>query len=139
MQNPGQRAKSVLIVEDMDDNRAIYVALLVHYGYRVLEAVDGQAGVAMARAEVPDVILMDIALPRLDGWAATKLIKSEPALSHIPIIVITAHTRPEDRQRAFDMGCSAFLIKPVEPRRVLDEVRKYIGEATTPPESPLAG
>lgn len=134
-----QKPRTVLIVEDMDDNRAIYVALLVHYGYRVLEAIDGVAGVAMARAELPDVILMDIALPKLDGWEATAEIKADPNLRHIPIIVITAHTRPEDRERAFEVGCSAFLIKPVEPRRVLDEVQKFIGPATDGPESPLAG
>ena len=137
MPNPG-RARTVLIVEDMDDNRAIYVALLVHHGYRVLEAIDGLAGVAVARSEAPDLILMDIALPKLDGWAATAEIKSDPKLSHIPIIVITAHTRPEDRERAFEAGCSAFLIKPVEPRRVLDEVQKFIGKATDGPESPVS-
>lgn len=146
MQNPGQRAKTVLIVEDMEDNRAIYVALLAHYGYRVLEAADGQTGVERARAEVPDLILMDIALPRMDGWTATRHIKADPALHHIPVIAVTAHTRPEDRERAFESGCAAFLIKPIEPRRVLEEVQRFIGpavDASSPasdaPESPTPG
>ena len=139
MANPADRPKSVLIVEDMDDNRAIYVALLAHYGYRVIEAADGATGVERARAEVPDLILMDIALPRMDGWTATAHIKADPALSHIPVVVVTAHTRPEDRERAVTAGCSSFLIKPVEPRRVLEEVRRFIGPATDSQESPLPG
>jgi two-component system, cell cycle response regulator DivK len=120
-------AKTVLIVEDNEDNRTIYSMLLRHYGYDVLEARDGEEGVRRAREARPDLVLMDVGLPRIDGWTATELLKSDEATARIPVIALTAHTLPEDRQRARAVGCDGFLAKPCEPRDLLQDIARFIG------------
>lgn len=119
-------ASTILLVEDNEDNRTIYRLLLEHHGYRVVEATDGEEGVRRAREERPALVLMDISIPIIDGWEATRILKADPATASIPVIALTAHALPADRARAAEVGCDGYLAKPVEPRRVVEEVRKRL-------------
>jgi two-component system, cell cycle response regulator DivK len=125
--------KTILLVEDNEDNLAVYRTILDHMGYRVLEARDGEEGVQRAQQDRPDLILMDISIPKIDGWEATRRLKADEATRGIPIVALTAHALEEDRQKALDTGCDGYLAKPVEPRRVVEEVRRFVG-----PPSPTA-
>jgi two-component system cell cycle response regulator DivK len=116
----------ILLIEDNEDNRIIYRSMLEFSGYEVLEAVDGQEGIDLARAELPQVILMDISLPVVDGWDATRILKADQNTKHIPIIAVTAHALASDQVKAFEAGCDSYLAKPVEPRAVLNEVEKML-------------
>lgn len=117
----------MLLVEDNEDNRIIYTTVLRHVGYDVLEAQDGVQAIALARSERPDLILMDISIPEIDGWEATRILRRDPATSAIPIIALTAHALPDDREKAVQMGFTAYLAKPIEPRTVVAEVQRWIG------------
>ncbi len=121
--------KTVLLVEDNEDNLAVYRTILDHVGYNVLEARDGEEGVTRAREEHPDLILMDISIPKIDGWEATRRLKADQATRDIPILALTAHALEEDRERAIAAGCDGYLAKPVEPRRVVEEVQRFVGPA----------
>jgi CheY-like chemotaxis protein len=120
------RDRTVLIVEDNEDNRIVYSTILRHHGFRVSEALDGEEGIAKARRELPDIILMDISIPLIDGWEVTQTLKREAATSHIPVIALTAHAMPGDRERAMEVGCDGYLAKPCEPRAVLAEVNRLL-------------
>ena len=120
---------TVLIVEDNLDNRMIYRTILEHYGYEVLEAADGEAGVRLARERLPDLVLMDISIPIIDGHEATRMLKADQATAHIPVIALTAHAMAEDRLLAAEAGCDAYLAKPAEPKQVAAEVRRLISIA----------
>ena len=124
----GSRDRTVLIVEDNEDNRIVYSTILRHHGFRVSEALDGEEGIAKARRELPDIILMDISIPLIDGWEVTQTLKREAATSHIPVIALTAHAMPGDRERAMEVGCDGYLAKPREPRAVLAEVNRLINQ-----------
>ena len=119
--------KTVLLVEDNEDNLVVYRTILEHVGYVVIEARDGEEGVSRARSDLPDIILMDISIPKMDGWEATERLKGSDDTSAIPIIALTAHALEEDRAKAMRAGCDGYLAKPVEPRRVVQEVEKFIG------------
>jgi two-component system, cell cycle response regulator DivK len=119
--------RTVLLVEDNEDNRVIYAMMLTHSGYHVLEADNGGDGVRMAREHAPDVILMDISIPVIDGWAATRMLKGDPATAQIPVIALTAHALEEHRRHAASAGCDGYLCKPCEPGMVLQEVQRFIG------------
>lgn len=121
------RKKTVLLVEDNEDNLVVYRTILEHVGYQVIEARDGEEGVHRARSEEPDIILMDISIPKIDGWEATERLKADGVTSRIPIVALTAHALEEDRAKAMRAGCDGYLAKPVEPRRVVQEVEKFIG------------
>ncbi len=127
------RGKTVLIVEDNEDNRIVYSTILRHHGFRVCEALDGEEGVLKAHSERPDVILMDISIPLLDGWEVTQALKRDPATQSIPIIALTAFAMPGDRQHSIDVGCDGYLAKPCEPRAVLAEVNRLL-RASQPAE-----
>jgi CheY-like chemotaxis protein len=116
----------ILIIEDNEDNRIIYRTILEFTGYDVIEAGDGQLGIDLARAELPDAILMDISLPIVDGWDATRTLKGDARTRHIPIIALTAHALASDEAKAYEVGCDAYLSKPVEPKTVLAEVEKML-------------
>jgi two-component system, cell cycle response regulator DivK len=118
---------TVLLVEDNEDNRTIYTTILRHYGHEVAEAGTGEEGIRLARELQPGVILMDIAMPGIDGWEATRRLKADPQTASIPVVALTAHAMAEDRQRAVDAGCESYLAKPVEPRRVVEEVERLLG------------
>ncbi len=121
--------KIVLLVEDNADIRNIFATALVSEGYTVVEAVNGEEGIRLARAISPRLILMNIALPLVDGWKATAVLKRDPRTKEIPVVAITAFTRSRDRQRARSLGCASYLPKPCEPSRLLEEVRRLIGSA----------
>ncbi len=118
---------TVLIVDDNESSRRMYAKAMQFYGYRVLQAADGADGVRIARAERPDVILMDIAMPVLDAWGALRLLQASPETSAIPVIALTGYTSEGDRAGALEAGFRSFLPKPCEPRRVLEEVRRLTG------------
>jgi two-component system cell cycle response regulator DivK len=119
--------KRILVVEDTEDNRQILRDLLVASGYDLVEAVDGAAGIAMAASEKPDLILMDIQLPVLDGYEATRRIKADPALAHIPIIAVTSYALAGDEAKTRAAGCDGYIAKPFSPRQLLGKVREFIG------------
>ena len=125
--------KRILLVEDHEDNRNIYRTILEHYGYQVVIAMDGQSGLRLAREEQPDLILMDLSIPVVDGWEATRLLKQDSVTRVIPVIALSAHALEEDRARAREAGCDGYLAKPVEPRRVLAEVARFLGDGATVP------
>jgi len=120
--------KTVLLVEDNEDNRIVYSTILQHFGYVVMEALNGEEGIAKARAEHPDLILMDISIPVIDGWEATQVLKRDPETRSIPIIALTAHALASDREKAMEVGCDSYLAKPCEPKAVVSEVEKFIGK-----------
>jgi len=113
----------ILYVEDNEDNIFMLKNRLMRAGLTVVVATDGAKGVAMAASEKPDVILMDLSLPVLDGWEATRRIKAAPETCHIPVIALTAHAMSGDRERALAAGCDDFDIKPVELTRLLNKIR----------------
>ena len=121
---------TILLVEDNELNRDMLSRRLERRGYRVLIAVDGKQGVHMAKSEVPDLILMDMSLPVLDGWEATRLIKSAAETHTIPIIALTAHAMSGDRERALDAGCDDYDTKPIEFTRLLHKIRACLHEGT---------
>lgn len=126
--------QTLLLVEDNEDNRIIYSTVLRHRGYTVVEAHDGLQAVALARELRPALILMDLSIPELDGWEATRILRTDPATSEIPIIALTAHALADDRERASAMGFTSYLAKPVEPRAVVAEVRRWLdGGGGAPP------
>jgi two-component system cell cycle response regulator DivK len=122
-------SKRILVVEDQDDNRRIIRDLLTSAGYELIEAEDGEAGVRLAASERPDLILMDIQLPLLDGYEATRRIKTDPKLRPIPIIVVTSYALSGDDQKAIAAGCDAYVAKPFSPRELLATIRKFLPEA----------
>jgi CheY-like chemotaxis protein len=119
---------TILIVEDNEDNLVIYSTILSHVGYRVLEARDGETGIRMAHTEHPDLILMDVSIPVIDGWEATRRLKADPETANIPIFALTAHALESDRERAKAVGCDGYLPKPAEPRTVLATVQRQLGD-----------
>ena len=121
--------KTVLLVEDNEDNLVIYSTILRHAGFEVIEARDGEAGIATAKAKHPGLILMDVSIPLVDGWEATRRIKADPETADIPIIALTAHALASDQQKAKDAGCDGYIPKPAEPRLVLATVKEHLGEA----------
>jgi CheY-like chemotaxis protein len=116
----------ILLVEDNEMNRDMLSRRLEKRGYTVAIAVDGGAGVAMAKSEQPDLILMDMSLPVLDGWDATRQVKADPATAGIPIIALTAHAMESDRQKALGAGCDDFDTKPVELNRLLLKIEELL-------------
>jgi CheY-like chemotaxis protein len=118
---------TILVVEDNKDNQVIMKAWLEHASYRVLLADTGHAGVAVAQKEIPDAILMDVALPGMDGWDAAAAIRSHPTTRAIPIIALTALALPEGRERATVAGVDGYLTKPATLLRVLEELERVLG------------
>ena len=119
--------KRILVVEDLDDNRQILCDLLSAAGFDLIEAADGESGIAMAQAHKPDLILMDIQLPLIDGYEATRRIKADPALAHIPVIAVTSYALSGDEEKTRAAGCDAYVAKPFSPRQLLSKVRELIG------------
>jgi two-component system cell cycle response regulator DivK len=120
----------ILVIEDHEDNRRILRDLLTHAGFDLLEATTGEQGVALAETEHPDLILMDVQLPGLDGYEATRRIKANPALAQIPVIVVTSYALSGDDVKARAAGSDAYVTKPFSPRALLTKIREYL---PTPP------
>ena len=125
--------KRILLVEDHEDNRNIYRTILEHYGYEVVLASDGQSGIRLAREAQPDLVLMDLSIPVVDGWEATRVLKRDASTRGIPVIALSAHALEEDRARAREAGCDGYLAKPVEPRKVLEEVARFLDDGVAVP------
>jgi two-component system cell cycle response regulator DivK len=119
-------SKRVLVVEDQEDNRQILRDLLTSADFEVIEAVDGEAGLVAAANHRPDLILMDIQLPGLDGYEATRRIKADAALRAIPVIAVTSYGLAGDADKALAAGCDAYISKPYSPRQLLAKVREYL-------------
>ncbi len=116
----------ILVIEDQEDNRIILRDLLTSAGFEIIEAVNGQEGVDMAEAEKPDLILMDIQLPVIDGYEATRRIKGNPSLASIPIIAVTSYALSGDEAKATAAGCDGYITKPFSPRLLLEKVREFL-------------
>jgi len=121
----------ILYVEDNDDNVFVLKSRLTRAGFEVVIATDGEQGVAMAASEQPDLILMDLSLPVIDGWEATRRIKAAPQTRRIPVIAVTAHAMAGDRDKALAAGCDDFDTKPVEMLRLLGKIRALIPGASS--------
>ena len=119
-------SKRILVIEDQEDNRRIVRDLLTSVGYEIIEAVTGEEGVTAAESHVPDLILMDIQLPGLDGYEATRRIKANAALRHIPIIAVTSYALSGDDVKAFEAGCNGYVSKPFSPRALLARIREFL-------------
>lgn len=119
----------ILLIEDNEMNRDMLSRRLERRGYEVLMAVDGAKGVEIANSEVPDLILMDMSLPVMDGWEATKNIKASPLTKSIPIIALTAHAMSGDREKALKAGCDDYDTKPIELPRLLSKIQSFLGES----------
>ena len=121
--------QTILYIEDNEYNRKLVRQLLSRTSYRLIEAVDGEAGLAVAREELPNLILMDVQLPKISGLDATRALKADTRTSHIPIIVITSFALSGDREKATAAGATGYLAKPYSPRELLALVRQYLPEA----------
>ena len=121
-------SKRILVIEDHEENRRLLRDLLTSFGYELIEAVTGEEGLVVAKAEGPDLILMDISIPVIDGWEATQVLKHDPQTRGIPIIALTAHALASDREKAMEVGCDGYLAKPCEPRAVVAEVQRFLGK-----------
>lgn len=119
-------SKTILVVEDQADNRKILRDLLTNSGFEVIEAVNGGEGIQLAQSYHPDLILMDIQLPGIDGYEATRRIKEDHNLKDIPIIVVTSYALSGDQKKAYEAGCDAYVAKPYSPREMLARVREYL-------------
>ena len=117
----------ILLVEDNEMNRDMLSRRLQRKGFEVMIAVDGQAGVEMATATSPDLILMDLSLPVIDGWEATRRLKANPATQGIPVIALTAHAMADDEQKAREAGCDDYDTKPVNLNRLLGKIGNFLG------------
>ena len=114
----------ILLVEDNEDNRDMLSRRLERKDFTVSLAVDGQDGVDKAKLDLPDLILMDMSLPVMDGWEATKILKADSETAHIPIVALTAHAMSSDREKAIEAGCDDYDTKPVDLQRLLDKITK---------------
>ena len=123
--------KRILIVEDQEDNRAIMRDVLSTAGYDLIEALNGEDGVKLAQSERPDLILMDIQLPLVDGYEATRQIKSVDHLKSVPIIAVTSYALSGDEAKARAAGCDGYVAKPFSPRELLAKVREYLPDVAT--------
>jgi CheY-like chemotaxis protein len=122
----------ILLVEDNEMNRDMLSRRLQRKGYEVVLALDGQAGVEMSQTQAPDLVLMDMSLPVLDGWEATRRLKTDASTRHIPIIALTAHAMSSDREKALEAGCDDYDTKPVELPRLLAKIEALLPARTYP-------
>jgi CheY-like chemotaxis protein len=118
--------KTVLLVEDNPHNRKIFSGMLTHSGFTVVEAEDGHKALAAVAGALPDVILMDLSIPGIDGWEVTRRLKADARTQKVPIIALTAHAMRGDEERAREAGCDHYLAKPISPKKVVEEVRRIL-------------
>jgi two-component system, cell cycle response regulator DivK len=123
---PGEQARHILVVDDSEDMRDLLQRLLERAGYHVVLAEDGQASLTQARLHHPDLILMDLSLPDLDGWEAVSHLRKMPEFHTTPIIAVTAHVSPQEAERALAAGCTSHIGKPFDTRRLLREVARLL-------------
>jgi two-component system cell cycle response regulator DivK len=118
--------KRILAIEDHEENRRLLHDLLTSVGYELIEAVTGEEGVTLAATQLPDLILMDIQLPGIDGYEVTRRIKANPALRHIPVIAVTSYALSGDDVKALEAGCDAYVTKPFDPAELLEKIRDFL-------------
>lgn len=118
---------TLLLVEDNEMNRDMLSRRLIRRGFGILMAVDGQQGLEMARENQPDLVLMDMSLPVMDGWTATRLLKDDPSTASIPVIGLTAHAMAGDREKCLEAGCDDYDTKPVEFSRLMEKIEHHLG------------
>jgi len=123
----------ILVIEDNENNRVLLTRRLKARGHEVLTAPDAEQGLALAQTELSDLILMDIGLPGLDGWAATRRLKAHPATQQIPIIALTAHAMQGDREKAAEAGCDAYETKPIDFARLFEKIDALLTRRESPP------
>jgi len=123
----------ILIVEDTENNRVLLSRRLKPRGYDVVMAEDAEKGLALAVDEKPDLVLMDVGLPGMNGWEATQVMKTNPALAHVPVIALTAHAMDGDRQKAQEAGCDDYEIKPIDFPRLLEKIARLMGPGAIRP------
>jgi two-component system, cell cycle response regulator DivK len=121
----------ILIMEDDDDTQGMVRFLLEYKGYDVLAAKDGRHGLEIARQEKPDLILLDLAMPEMDGWSVAHKLKDDPQTKTIPVIAVTAYTMSSDRRKALNAGCDGFIGKPMNVPEFIAEVEKFLGKSQT--------
>ncbi len=127
MDNKGKGTlPKILVVEDDQDNREMVVKVLKHNGYRVIEAVDGQEAIEKAKAENPDLILLDIYLPKMDGYEVTRTLKGDQDLQYIPIIALTAQAMKGNREEALAIGCDGYITKPINVRELPQQIEHFV-------------
>ena len=122
----------ILVIEDNEMNRDMLSRRLVRRGYHVILATDGRQGISAARLEAPDLILMDMSLPEMDGWEAARQLKTDATTRRIPVIALTAHAMVSDRKRALDAGCDEYETKPIEFARLLAKIQAMLGQELGP-------
>ena len=118
--------KTILIVEDEPRNLKLLRDLLQRFGYEILEALDGEQGVKLAGEKIPDLILMDIMMPKMDGLEATRIIKADTKTKHIPIIALTSYAMKGDREKTIEAGCDGYIAKPIDIKEVLKAIEHYL-------------
>jgi CheY-like chemotaxis protein len=123
----------VLVVDDFEDNRAMYVEYLQFQGMRVAEAVNGEEAVTRTKQLLPAVVVMDLSLPVMDGWEATRRIKADPKTAHIHVIALTGHAEPAHAKKALDAGCDDFVPKPCLPEDLLAKIREHLNHGSASP------
>jgi CheY-like chemotaxis protein len=131
MSTPDRERPLVLVVEDYQDAREMYTEYLRFSGYDVVEAANGYEAIERANALVPDIVLMDLALPRMDGWEATRRLKEGPRTAHIPIVALTGHALAGHADSALKAGCDSFVTKPCLPDALVAEIRRMLGPRKT--------
>ena len=119
--------KTVLVAEDDHDNLIIVVTMLLHVGYQIVEAMDGIRALEAVQEARPDLIVLDVSMPGMDGWEVCQRLKADPATADIPVIMLTAHVMAEERRKGMACGADYFLAKPVEPRTIAKVVEQHIG------------
>lgn len=119
-------SKRILVVEDNPDNMTLIVDVLTSLNYEIVQALNGQEGIDKAQEVEPDLILMDLSLPLVDGWTATSRIKANPALKSTPVIALTAHALTGDREKALAAGCDDYLTKPLKLDRLIEKLTEYL-------------
>ena len=131
----GETGPLVLIVDDVQDNRTIYVLFLTFSGYRIAEAENGEEALHKATTLLPDIIVMDLSLPVMDGWEATRRLKRDPRTKRIPVVVLTGHALPEHAQAAREAGCDLVITKPCLPDQLMDAIRRILDAPKARPKS----
>ena len=129
-------SRTVLLIEDNEQNRYLTTFLLARSGYAVATAVDGPAGIAMARAETPDLILLDIQLPGMDGYAVARALRQIPALASTPIIAVTSYAMVGDREKSLESGCDGYIEKPINPETFVSEIERVAPPRPTGASAP---
>lgn len=123
--------RSILIIEDNEQNLYLLTFLLSMHGYRVISAMDGPAGIELARAERPDLVLLDIQLPVMDGYAVAQALRKVPGVETVPIIAVTSYAMPGDKEKALASGCTGYIEKPINPETFLTQMEDHFPAGTT--------